>query len=67
MWDSKGVKELGKFKLFKEFKGFLSHLHVLSYYKDFKVLLCSSCKITVSLVNFKGYLAKHFLNLKSKV
>ena len=31
------------------------------------MLLCSSCNTTISLVNFKGHLAKHFLNLKGKV
>ena len=64
--DSKGFKELKEFKLFEEFKGFLSHLHVLSYYKDFKVLLCSSCKIAISPANFKGHLAKHSLDLKGE-
>jgi hypothetical protein len=64
--DSKGFKELKKFKSFEEFKGFLSHLHVLSYYTDFKVLLCSSCNAAISPANFKGHLAKHFLDLKGK-
>jgi hypothetical protein len=64
--DFKGFKELKKFKSFKKFKGFLSYLYVLFYYKDFKVLLCSSCKIAVSPTNFKSHLAKHFLDLKGR-
>jgi Orsellinic acid/F9775 biosynthesis cluster protein D len=65
--DSKGFNKLKKFKLFTKFKGFLSYLYALSYYKDFRVLLCSSCKIAISSANFKGYLAKHSLDLKGKV
>jgi hypothetical protein len=65
--DSRGFKGLKEFKLFEEFRGFLSHLHVLSYYKDFKLLLCSSCNIALSLANFKDHLAKHFLDLKGRV
>ena len=64
--ESRGFKELREFKSFEEFKGFLSHLHVLSYYKDFKMLLCSSCNTAISPANFKGHLAKHFLDLKGK-
>ena len=64
--DSTGFKELKKFKSFEEFKEFLSHLHALSYYKDFKMLLCSSCNTAISPANFKGHLAKHFLDLKGK-
>ena len=64
--DSRGFKELKKFTSFEEFKGFLSHLRVLSYYEDFKVLLCASCNTTISPVNLKGHLAKHFLDLKGK-
>jgi hypothetical protein len=65
--ESKGFKELREFKLFKEFKEFLSRLHILSYYKDFKLLLCSSCKIAVNPANLKGHFTKHFLDLKGKV
>src|SRR5277367_3304380 len=64
--DSKGFKELKKFKFFEEFNRFLSDLHVLSYYKDFKLLLCSSCKIAVNPINFKGHFTKHFLDLRGK-
>jgi hypothetical protein len=64
--ESKGFRRLRAFKSFKEFTGFLSHLHVLSYYKDFRLLLCSSCDIAVNPANFKGHFAKHFLDLKGK-
>jgi hypothetical protein len=52
--------------LFKEFKVFLSYLQDLSYYKDFKLLLYSSYKITLNSVNLKGYFTRHFQGLKSK-
>ena len=45
---------------------FLFHLHVLSYYKDLKLLLCSSYKIAVNPADFKGHFTKHFLDLKGK-
>ena len=64
--ESKGFRELRAFKSFKEFKLFLSHLCGLSYYKDFKLLLYSSFTNAVNPVNFKGHLAKHFLDLKGK-
>jgi hypothetical protein len=57
---------LREFKSFKEFKGFLSCLHVLSYYKDFQLLLCSACGVAVNPTNFRGYFARHFLDLKGK-
>jgi hypothetical protein len=64
--ESKGCKVLKEFKLFEEFKAFLSHLQDLSYYKDFKLLLCSSYEITLNPTNFKGHFARHFQGLKSK-
>jgi hypothetical protein len=64
MLSFKDLQSVQESKGFKGFKGFLSYLHVLSYYKDFRLLLCSSCNIAVSPVNFKGHLAKHFLDLK---
>jgi hypothetical protein len=63
---SKGCKVLKEFKSFEEFKVFLSHLQGLSYYKDFKLLLCSSCKIALNPANFKGHFIGHFLDLKGK-
>jgi hypothetical protein len=63
---SKGCKVLKEFKSFEEFKVFLSHLQGLSYYKDFKLLLCSSCKIALNPANFKGHFVRHFLDLKGK-
>jgi hypothetical protein len=42
----------------------LSHLQGFSYYKDFKLLLCSSYNIALDPANYKGHLARHFLNLK---
>jgi hypothetical protein len=45
---------------------FLCYLHALFYYKDFRLLLCSSCAIAVNPANFKGHFAKYFLNLKGK-
>ena len=65
--ESRGYKVLREFKSFKEFKVFLSHLQGISYYKDFKLLLCSSCNIALSSANFKGHFTRHFLDLKGKV
>ena len=64
--ESRGYKVLREFKSFEEFKVFLSHLPGISYYKDFKLLLCSSCNIALGLANFKGHFARHFLDLKGK-
>jgi hypothetical protein len=64
--ESKGFKGLKEFKSFKEFKGFLSCLRVLSYYKDFKLLLCSSCNLALNPANLKGHFAKHFLDCIGK-
>ena len=40
---------------FKEIK----ELGFLSYYKDFKLLLCSKCSIAIYSVAFKNHLIKH--------
>jgi hypothetical protein len=44
----------------------LSCLDFISYYKDFKLLLCSSCNIALNLAQFKGHFTKHFLGTKGK-
>jgi hypothetical protein len=62
----KEFKEFKKFKEFKEFKELLFQLSFIFYYKDFKLLLCFSCSSSINLANFKGYLGKHFQDLKSK-
>jgi hypothetical protein len=41
-------------------------LSFISYYRNFKLLLCFSCSSSINLTNFKGYLGKHFQDLKSK-
>jgi hypothetical protein len=63
---SKGYKVLKEFKSLEEFKVFLSHLQGLSYYNDFKLLLCSSCNIALNPTNLKGHFARYFLDLKGK-
>ena len=53
---------------FKEASAFngIKELSFLSYYKDFKLLLCSSCNLAIHPINIKGHLLKHCLLLKRK-
>ena len=55
-------------KEFKEVSAFngIKELSFLSYYKDFKLLLCSSYNLTIHPINIKGHLLKHYLLLKRK-
>ena len=63
-------KELNAFHLLqeeeveglKEFK----ELKCISYYKEFKLLLCSSCSLAINPLNLRGHLLKHCPLLKGK-
>ena len=63
---SKGYKELKEFKSFQEFQEFLKHLSFITYYKDFQLLLCSSCSTSINPTFYKGHFAKHFIGFKGK-
>jgi hypothetical protein len=49
---------------FKKVKKLLCKLPYLSYYKDFELLLCSSCGTAVNLSYYKGHLAKHLVRIR---
>lgn len=67
--EMEGVKEFKGFKAFKgfkEFKAFLKSIGFLSYYANFRALLCANCFIRINPSNLKGHLAKHFLRVSSR-
>ena len=67
--DIAGVKEFKEFKAFKgfkEFKAFLNIIDFLSYYTNFRALLCADCAIGIKPANLKGHLAKHFTRVSNK-
>jgi hypothetical protein len=65
--ESKHHKELGGFKAFKEFEEFLSNLSFLSYYKDFNLLLCSTCSLSINPLSYRKHLANyHFIGIKGE-
>ena len=55
-----------EFPQLKEFSDFLPNLSFLSYYIDFKLLLCATCSSAINPSNYKGHLEKHLKNIKEK-
>jgi hypothetical protein len=49
---------------FEEVKELLCELPYLGYYKDFELLLCSSCGTAVNPSYYKGHLAKHLVGIR---
>jgi superfamily II DNA helicase RecQ len=65
--ESKHYKALEEFKEFKEFEEFLGNLSFMSYYRDFDLLLCSPCSLSLNPSSYRGHLANyHFRGIKGK-
>src|SRR5450432_2969572 len=62
----KEFSTLSNSKELKEFQDILPILSFLTYYKDFKLLLCSTCSISINPSYFKGHFTKHSLGFKGK-